>query len=230
MRRHGPGACHLIVASPADHAFTAVVGVQLTGPQDQQAFDVVLETFNVTPAATWPAPPRRAVDRDDPAPTVGDRVHARDDCGLDAAGADVTTGLPAIGVRLVDETNFLTVTVPADWSDQSGRQRPARRRQRSADDHRRPGHPPRSSDRSKAPATRVHALPPTTDPAALLQRFAYPRSCTDGGITPFDDGRFAGQRQTWLDCDGTTTRVVNVAARPIDGSYHVLRPDPTDDA
>ena len=30
-----------------------------------------------------------------------------------------TTGLPAIGVQLVDETNFLTVTVPADWIDQN---------------------------------------------------------------------------------------------------------------
>ena len=46
----GPGGAaewHLIVASPADQAFTAFVQIQLTGPQDQQAFDVVLETFNV---------------------------------------------------------------------------------------------------------------------------------------------------------------------------------------
>ena len=63
------------------------------------------------------------------------------------------------------------------------------------------------------------ALPATTEPAALLERFDYPSSCTDGGITPFDDGRFAGQRQNWVDCDGTTTRLVNVAARPVDGSF-----------
>ena len=51
----GQGALHLIVASPADQTFTAVVSIQLTGPQDQQALDVVLETFNVTASATWPA-------------------------------------------------------------------------------------------------------------------------------------------------------------------------------
>ena len=64
----------------------------------------------------------------------------------------------------------------------------------------------------------MSALPPTTEPAALLERFAYSSSCTDGGITAFDDGRFTGQRQTWVDCDGTTTRLVNVAARSVDGS------------
>ena len=51
----GQAAWHLIVASPADQAFTAAVVVQLSGPQDQQALEVVLETFNVTPSATWPA-------------------------------------------------------------------------------------------------------------------------------------------------------------------------------
>lgn len=45
---------HLIVANPANQAFTAVVTVQLTGPQDQQALDVVLETFNYTATGTWP--------------------------------------------------------------------------------------------------------------------------------------------------------------------------------
>ena len=32
--------------------------------------------------------------------------------------APTTTAFPAVGVRLVDATNFLTVTVPADWIDQ----------------------------------------------------------------------------------------------------------------
>ena len=69
------------------------------------------------------------------------------------------------------------------------------------------------------PGTRVIALPPTTDLAAMLHRFAYPGTCTDGGVTPYDDGRFVGQQQLWVDCDGKTTRVVNVAARPSDNSF-----------
>ncbi len=53
----------------------------------------------------------------------------------------------------------------------------------------------------------------------MLQRFDYPGACTDGGVTPYDDGRFVGQQQLWVDCDGKTTRVVNVAARPSDNSF-----------
>jgi hypothetical protein len=123
--------------------------------------------------------------------------------------------------RVVDNTNFLTVTVPADWDDQSGAS----------------GLRDDGSDRPTITAApditqflrsfegsgvRVQALPATTEPAALLQRFAYPRSCTDAGITPFDDGRFTGHRQAWLNCEGSTTRVVNVGARPIDGSYTIF--------
>ena len=114
-------ARHLIVASPADHAFTAVVGVQLTGPQDQQAFDVVVQTFNVTPAAKWPVPgpsstsTTPASSSTAPAPTTT----------ASTLPAPTSTVLPAIGVRVVDETNFLTATVPADWDRSERRQRPA---------------------------------------------------------------------------------------------------------
>ena len=241
----GQSTRHLIVGSPADNAFTAVVGVQLTGPQDQEAFDVVVETFNVTPAATWPvsgpsstttAPPTApittlvvpstlavpsstlavpttvpATSSTAPAPTAP----------APTASAPTSTGLPAIGVNIVDDTNFLTVTVPANWSDQSGA---SGRRDDGSDRPTITAAPdiPQFLGSFEGPGVRVQALPATTDPAALLQRFAYPLSCTDAGITPFDDGRFTGQRQAWLNCEGSTTRVVNVAARPIDGSYTIF--------
>ncbi len=251
----GPGGAaewHLIVASPADQAFTALVEIQLTGPQDQQAFDVVLETFNVTPTATWPASPTTTpttapstATADDRAPTTapaptttapapttaapGSTVFVPPPPSTNVAAttstpsvpttaAPSTTASPTVGTRLVDETNFLTVTVPADWTDQNlGFSR--------HDDG-----SPRATitaapnlqqfyDTWDGPGTHVIALPPTTDLAAMLQRFAYPGACTDGGITPYDDGRFVGQQQLWLDCDGKTTRVVNVAARPSDNSF-----------
>lgn len=39
------GAWNMIVASPADESFTAVVQVQTASPDDQDAFDLVLESF-----------------------------------------------------------------------------------------------------------------------------------------------------------------------------------------
>ena len=43
--------------------------------------------------------------------------------------------------------------------------------------------------------------------------------CSDGGITPFDDGRFIGQLQTWLNCDNGTSRLIELAVRPVDNSF-----------
>ncbi len=255
----GQSARHMIVASPADHAFTAVVGVQTTGPQDQQALDVVLQTFNVTPTATWPVsgptststtsastaptstlaipsttlavpPTTLAVPSTTPAvPSTVPASSAPASTSTSPATtapastlpAPTSTGLPAIGVRVVDNTNFLTVTVPADWDDQSG---DSGRRDDGSDRPTITAAPDIAQflGSFEGPGVRVQALPASTDPAALLQRFAYPRSCTDAGITPFDDGRFTGHRQAWLNCEGSTTRVVNVGARPIDGSYTIF--------
>ena len=118
-------AWHVIVSSPADRSFTAVVAVQLTGPQDQEAFDVVLQTFNVTPSATWPATGSAPRPTTTPAPTTGPIVSTAPSTTAPSTTtpastttAPTTTAFPAVGVRLVDSTNFLTVTVPADWIDQ----------------------------------------------------------------------------------------------------------------
>ena len=43
--------------------------------------------------------------------------------------------------------------------------------------------------------------------------------CSDGGITAFDNGRFIGQLQTWLNCDNGTSRFVQLAVRPVDNSF-----------
>ena len=46
---------HVVVASPASEDATVVVVVQLVGPQDQPLLDTVLQSFNFTPTAIWPA-------------------------------------------------------------------------------------------------------------------------------------------------------------------------------
>jgi hypothetical protein len=228
---------HLIVASPVGQEFTAMVVTQLTGPQDQEAFDVVRETFNVTPGAAWPVTPATtAVPATTlspgttaavPVPPSTSSAPATTIAPVTSAApattvAPATTGVPTTaaipGVRLVDSTGFLTVTVPGDWVDQNlsrsrrddGSARATITAAPSIDDY---------YSSWEGSGTYVVALPATTDPAVLLDRFGFPNTCTDGGATPYDDGRLAGQQQLWVDCDGTATRVVNVAARPLDNSF-----------
>ena len=132
-----------------------------------------------------------------------------------AAGA---TSLDApTGITLVDVTNFLTVTVPADWADHDVRA-----------DRRDDGSPwatiraapnLQQFHQSGSAGMTLFALPATTDPAAVLTWFSYSDLCTDGGIRPFNDGRFVGQQQAWLDCIGEKLNLVNVAARPADNSF-----------
>ena len=140
--------------------------------------------------------------------------------------APSTTASPTAGTQLVDETNFLTVTVPADWVDQniSNSRHDDGSARATITAARRPA--VSSTTPGTAPAHMV-AVPSSTDPAAMLARFAYPNSCTNGGVMPFDDGRFVGQRQTGPIAMGTTTRVVNIAARPARQLLHDLRPGAT---
>ena len=232
----GQSAWHVIVASPADQAFTATVAVLLTGPQDQQALDVVLETFNVTPSATWPAgaaTPTTSTGPTAPPTTITSSTSSSSSTSTavppppvttvpsSTAPGPTTTAIPSIGVRLVDDTNFLTVTVPADWTDQ---ELDFSRRDDGGERASLVASPNLQQYRDSFEGSGVYmvALPATTELAALLARFDFPNSCTDGGIVPVDDGRFVGERQDWLNCDGTAARVVTIAARPMDSSFTML--------
>lgn len=44
-------------------------------------------------------------------------------------------------------------------------------------------------------------------------------ACTDGGREDYDDGLYTGRIQYWLDCDGTGSVTVGIAAQPADGSF-----------
>lgn len=235
-------AWHVIVSSPADRSFTAVVAVQLTGPQDQEAFDVVLQTFNVTPSATWPATGSAPRPTTTPAPTTAPIVSTAPSTTAPSSTAPstttppstttapstttpaspttapTTTAFPAVGVRLVDATNFLTVTVPADWIDQDldpstrddGGDRPSIVASPDLAQY---------YDSFAGSGVYLLALPATTEPADLLARHNFPNRCTDGGVTVVDDARFSGLRQTWLNCDESAAEVVNIAARSADNSF-----------
>ena len=79
----GQAELHVVVASPASEDVTVIVVVQLVGPQDQAVLEVILQSFNFTPTATWPA-----TSTTDLATTTSSDDDDHDDpCGLDVIGA-----------------------------------------------------------------------------------------------------------------------------------------------
>ena len=125
----GLATWNMVVASPADLSFTAVVQVQTASPVDQQALDVVLASFNVasgtapsaTPLpgpATVPVAPLPAGAAPLPTtPVTGAPLPT-----LAPAQVPVTAGVPGQTapagqtLTITDDTNRLTVQVPAAWA------------------------------------------------------------------------------------------------------------------
>lgn len=125
------------------------------------------------------------------------------------------------GVTVTDNTGTLVVTVPADWVEldarsgirDDGSQRPTVSASPSLDDW---------SSGWTVPGAYITALSPTADPATLLSAYTFHNACTEGTVEPYNDGRLVGLQQRWSACDGTTTTLVNVAARSVDNLYTVF--------
>jgi serine protease Do len=60
----------------------------------------------------------------------------------------------------------------------------------------------------------------TTD--ELLDAFDFSGDCTFSERAAYDDGAYSGSYDVWLNCGGTETLLVVLAAQPADGSYHTL--------
>ena len=132
--------------------------------------------------------------------------------------ATTTSLAPSAGVTIVDDTNLLTVTVPADWDEHetfsSMRDDGSARPQIAAAPSLQQFY-----ETFDGSGLYIVAVPPSTDPAAVLALNEWTGICSDGGITAFDNGRFIGQLQTWLNCDNGTSRFVHLAVRPVDNSF-----------
>jgi hypothetical protein len=63
------------------------------------------------------------------------------------------------------------------------------------------------------------AMPYAADTAARLAASPYNDQCTAQPMQSYDDGVFAGHIQSFESCGGTSTRIVQVAASPADGSF-----------
>jgi hypothetical protein len=65
-------------------------------------------------------------------------------------------------------------------------------------------------------------VPAPADPAAWLTGYSFASQCSPGPSEPFDNGTFAGTKDTWTNCGGGTTQIVQVGARTADGSSGVF--------
>ena len=131
------------------------------------------------------------------------------------------TTLPATSVVIVDDTRRIQVSVPATWTDRQTAPQ-------MADD---------GSDRPKisaspdidamnsgwvTPGVWFGVVPAPADPSAWLTAYSFSDQCSRGPSEPFDNGTFAGTKDTWTNCGGGTTQIVQVGARTADGSAGVF--------
>ena len=199
---------HVVVASPSSEDVTVVVIVQLVGPQDAPLLDIVLQSFNFTPTASWPATTTTAFSTTTSSSTTTSTT-------LPAGPAST---LPVETTHLENNTGVVSVNVPSGWDDvdtiggvnDNGSYRPTIAAAPSLED---------LAAGFGAPGIRVVALPPDTDPTGVIANARKPDDCQSSGATPFDNGQYTGLSEAWAGCAGGTMDVVLVAARPADGSF-----------
>jgi hypothetical protein len=129
--------------------------------------------------------------------------------------------VPAGTIQVVDDTRRIQVMVPSSWTDRETAPQ-------MADD---------GSDRPKitaspdiaamnagwsTPGVWFGVVPGPADPAAWLRSYAFSSQCSRGPSEPFDNGTFAGTKDTWTNCGGGSTQIVQVGARTADGSSGVF--------
>jgi hypothetical protein len=197
----GLGEYHVIAANPADQAYTAVVRIKITGPDQLPILEGILATFDSA---------------------SGDQVGGPSAPGTTAAtapptGAFAPTGaVPEGWTALVDDTQTIRLAVPAAWTGtivaplqlDNGYTQPVIAA--SADPNLYFG-----GDLS-VPGVRYGALSRRDVSSALLDRTAWPE-CTLGAVQPYDDGAFVGYIGSYERCGGTATRIIDVFANPVDG-------------
>jgi hypothetical protein len=206
---------HVIAANPQNQAFTALLRIQITGPDETPILQGILDTFNMTPAAvagTTTVP------------------------GTTTAGASTTTSapggafpmptgeIPADWTPLTDDTGSIAIDVPSTWTaidlapaeNEDGSAQPWI----SATTDQALFFPAEgTTDTFSVPGVIYRAIPYEADTAARLAASVYNDECTPQPMQSYDDGVFAGHIQSFESCAGTQTRILQVAASPADGSF-----------
>jgi hypothetical protein len=214
---------HAIAASPANQAFTAVLVIQISGPDELPILEGILDTFNMAPGGGAPVP---SVPVNVPT-TVLQPVTA-------AAAADAFPPLsgevPNDWTTLLDDTQTLQIAVPSTWTETNlapwynddGIPQPAI----SATTDENLFFPPEGSAASfgtfSVPGVQYQAFPFTADTTAWLDSSTFHDVCTADPMQTYDDGVFVGHIQSFNVCGGMATRNVVVVANPADGAFTAI--------
>jgi hypothetical protein len=209
---------HVVAANPPDQSFTALLRIQITGPDETPILEGILDTFNVAAAGTTGS----SVPASSSLPPVTTAS------GTTAGAFPPPTGeIPADWTQLVDETQTIAISVPSTWTatvvapaeNADGTQRPWI----SATTDQALFLPPSGTeDTFSVPGVIYQAAPFVADTTAELEASAYHEQCTPDPVQTYDDGAFTGHIQSFNNCGGTPSRIVQVAANPADGSFTAL--------
>jgi hypothetical protein len=204
----------VVIANPADRAFTAVLRVQLTGqPDDERTLNGVLISFNRTAQADPPT----TTDKGAPISTAATKPSA-------ASAFPSPSGVVSAEWRtLVDDTQTVQIAVPgawteinlAPWTDEQGNPQPDISATTDEELFF------RQDDSSMGvPGVTFLALP--YQPLAWFAPSARLDSCAREPVQTYDDGVFVGHIWLFDNCAGTATRNFVVIASPADAAFSVL--------
>ncbi len=201
----GDSTTQLLVVSgrSADNTATVLLQLQTLTPDDP-AVALVLDSFNLVPGST----PAETVPPSQPT-TLGD---------VPTSLMHVTP--PPDATHLEDDTHHLAITLPSDWTDGDTEarlnddysSRPFLMAAPDLDQY---------QDGWDAPGLVAQSLP-YHDPSVPLSMWGYDGTCTDAGVQDYRTAQLTGYVQTWVDCDGTNTRAIVLAAAPADHSTTVV--------
>jgi hypothetical protein len=238
----GTAEFHVIAANPENQAFTALLRIQVTGPDELPILAGILATFNVTagaaasgssmPAtstattmttvvtpATTVATPATTVAT--PATTVATPATT---AGAAGAFPPPTGQIPADWTELVDDTQTIAIYVPSTWTatdvapgqNTDGSPLPWI----SATTDQEAFFPPEGTeDTFSVPGVIYRAFPFDADTAGLLEASSYHDVCSADPVQTYDDGLFVGHIQTFNNCGGTGSRIVLLYVNPEDSSF-----------
>jgi hypothetical protein len=205
----GAAEFHVIAANPQSQAFTALLRIQITGPDEQPILQGILDTFNVAPAATG---------------TTGSTVVPPSSGAATGAFPPPTGEVPADWTHLVDDTQTIQISVPSAWTatdlvpsqNEDGSPQPWI----SATTDQNLFFPSAGQeDTFGVPGVIFRAYPFNPDTTQRLASSSYHDLCTAGPLETYDDGAFVGHIQTFTACDGTASSIVRLSANPADQAF-----------
>lgn len=225
---------HMLAANiPGNTVYTYALQVQILSDAERPVLDALLSSFNVTGAPVAPATAAPttapATPTLPPAPPTTTAAPPRTTPAPQTApppvtGGPATTAAPAPGGfhRIEDDTSFLAVAVPDEWTATNTAQRTVDGNSQAtivASTDIALFIPASGETDTFAVPGLIYSAYPYSDADELLTLRSMGASCADAGREPYQDAVFVGRLQRWTGCGGTATRIITVAASPADRSF-----------